>query len=173
MTKGGRVTSRRRVDKDDERQSKLRLRATWPSASHRGFSLLWVWGLVFSVLGFFFFWLINKSVLQYWVMGFGLLLLCMDCIWFSLPTTWLWIDFWFALYWFFFFSFFFLGENPWVCYLRIMLGLACYGQWAWLCYQNFFFFLDFSSNFFFGFFFFFGLESRTDNFFFFLIRGCS
>ena len=23
--------------------------------SHRGFGLLWVWGLVFSVLGFFFF----------------------------------------------------------------------------------------------------------------------
>ena len=53
----------------------------------------WVWfalglGFGFLCIGFFFFfWLINKSVLQYWVMGFGLLLLCMDCIWFSLPTT--------------------------------------------------------------------------------------
>ena len=52
---------------------------------------LWVWlalglGFGFLCIGFFFF-LINKSVLQYWVMGFGLLLLCIDCIWFSLPTT--------------------------------------------------------------------------------------
>ena len=60
----------------------------------------WVWfalGLGFGLLyiGFFyyffiiFFIFINTSVLQYWVMGFGLLLLCIDCIevWFSLPTT--------------------------------------------------------------------------------------
>ena len=119
------------------------------SGSGVWFSLYWV-----------FFFLINKSVLQYWVMGFGLLLLCMDCIWFSLPTTWPWIDFWFALYWFFFFLFFFFF---WV---RIH-GFATYGLcWAWLAVGSglgsvtiFFFF--------FGFFFFGGLESRTDNFFFF------
>ena len=51
----------------------------------------WVWfalglGFGFLCIGFFFL-LINKSVLQYWVMRFGLLLLCMDCIRFSLPTT--------------------------------------------------------------------------------------
>ena len=65
--------------------------------------------------------------------------------------------------------FFFLGENPWVCYLRIMLGLL----WAWFAVGSglglpwamglallpfFFSFLFFA--------FFFWLESRIDNFFF-------
>ena len=68
-------------------------------------------------------------------MGFGLHLLCIDCIWFSLPTTWPWIDFWFPLYWFFFF---------WVRihgFATSVLCWACHGQWAWLCYHFFFFFL--------------------------------
>ena len=118
----------------------------------------WVWfalglGFGFLCIGFFFFFLINKSVLQYWVMGFGLLLLCMDCIWFSLPTTWLWIDFWFALYWFFFFSFFFF----WV---RIH-GFATSGLcWAWLAVRSG---LGSVTNFFF----FFGLKVEQIIFFFF------
>ena len=160
MTKGGRVTSQRRVDKDDERQSKLRLRATWPSASHRGFSLLWVWGLVFSVLGFFFFFLVDKQICIA-ILGNG--------AWFAFALYGLYLVFstndvtmdWFlicSILVFLFFFFFFLGENPWVCYLRITLGLACRGQWARLCYQ---------------FFFFFGLKVEQIIFFFFLIRGCS
>ena len=51
---------------------------------------LGVWfalGLGFGLLCIRVFFKKNKFVLQYWVMGFGLLLLCIDCIWFSLPTT--------------------------------------------------------------------------------------
>ena len=74
----------------------------------------WVWfalglGFGFLCIGLVFFCLVDKQICIA-VLGngvwFGLLLLCMDCIWFSLPTTWPWIDFWFALYWFFFFLFF-------------------------------------------------------------------
>ena len=121
----------------------------------------WDWfalglGFGFLYIGFFFF--INKSVLQYWVMGFGLLLLCMDCIWFSLPTTWPWIDFWFALYWFFFFLFFGWESMGLLPPDYVGLGLP----WAMgLALLPIFFF------FFLGFFFLGGLESRIDNFFFF------
>ena len=82
MTRGGRATTTRRGRQATEQAAPASDVTVSP----------WVWfalGLGFGLLyiGFFFFFLINKSVLQYWVMGFGLLLLCIDCIWFSLPTT--------------------------------------------------------------------------------------
>ena len=93
-------------------------------------------------------------------MGFGLLLLCIDCIWFSLPTTWPWIDFRFALYWFFFF---FFGWESMGLLPPYYVGLAL--PWAWFVVGS-----GLGSVTIFLFFFW---AWKLKSFFFFLIRGCS
>ena len=131
-TRGGRATMTRRGRRATERAA--------PTSDVT--VSLWVWFALYWVIYLFiylFYFFINTSVLQYWVMGFGLLLLCIDCrfgflcqrrdrgLISNLLCTF-----------FFLFFFLFLGENPWVCYLCILLGLP----WAWLCYHFFFFWLE-------------------------------